>query len=101
MATEKELLGVMAQAIKLTEILDLPPLSLALLARLHRAKHGLTLGEAASQMAISRQLLSDIEEGKVPSASKVGALISLYGESFEMGLKFLGIEYDREEKKSA
>lgn len=89
-------LDLLAAAINLTKMLDLPEMNIGLLARLHRAKRSLMVKDAAAGMAISRQLLSEIEDGKVPQASKLRAMINFYGDGFAFGLKNLGISPPKE-----
>lgn len=94
MTENAALLNSIEGAIKVTKILDLPELSLALLARIHRAKSGITIVAAADSIGISRQLLSDIEEaGKVPSPAKLGKIVRFYGSGFALGLDELKIVY--------
>ncbi|MBK9293573.1 MAG: helix-turn-helix domain-containing protein [Oligoflexia bacterium] len=61
-------------------------IDLGFLARIYRAQKNLSIDKAADKIGISRQLLSQIEAGKIPQKGKLISLANFYGTNFEKAL---------------
>lgn len=97
MANQPSSLDELQAAIQLTKMLELEPMDLGLLCRLHRAKKGLKASDAAKKIGITRQLLAEVEdEGHVPGDSKLKAIADYYGDGFKFGLGVLGIQLPKD-----
>lgn len=96
---DKASLSSIQQALRLVEILQVEGFDLALLSRIFRAKKGISIEVAAAEISkssgikFSRQLLSQIEEGKntKPQKAKLIAMAKFYGHGFVKGLQDLGL----------
>ena len=90
----KDLHRVLDEAISLARIFDISDpkmLDIGLLARIHRAKRNLTIDAAAKAIGITRHLLSEIEDGKIPQKAKITLMCNFYGPGFEIGIKLLAL----------
>ena len=92
--TKRDLHKALEDAVLLMKVLDIrsiDELDLALLLRLYRARKNLKLESIAQEIGVTRHLLSEIENGKIPQRAKLVLICDYFGEGFTSGVRLLGL----------